>query len=204
MDRLKTLWRQRTCWRRITDRKPTWVGVGILLIVVALVLAALCGVAGQTNECVRTDGASLASLVLLVLSGVTFLAVSVFACAAPHTDQIRDREIVENAESHESLAQMLHQRSCRHRITDEKPWWVGAGLVLFVLTLGLAALLGSVGQSKPCIKTDGAAQASVAFLVVAGVLTFLVSLFACFAANTKKQLEQEMVAAVQGHSVEMT
>lgn len=79
---------QRSCWQRVTDRKAWWVGFGLTIMFLLLLFGGIAGIverAQQQQECLRTDGAGLAAVVLFGLSLGAFVATSVFACCATDT-----------------------------------------------------------------------------------------------------------------------
>ena len=77
---------RRTCQQRITDRKRSWMWTGVVVTFVFLGIGALLGVAGKSTECIRTDGASLASLVFLGISLSAFVVTTLFGCCASSTE----------------------------------------------------------------------------------------------------------------------
>lgn len=77
----------RGCWQRVKDHKRWWATRIFILFMLALVVAALGGVAGRSAECIRTDRAGAASIVLLVVAAVLLVVLTLFACCVESTEK---------------------------------------------------------------------------------------------------------------------
>lgn len=92
VDRVKSVIRNRSCVKRITDAKRFWVGVVILWTILMFGLAAVVSLATKHEACgVSKSEGTNASIAFVVLGFISGLGALVFGCCVQSTeDELAD------------------------------------------------------------------------------------------------------------------
>lgn len=196
LQRVQEFERSRGCWQRVKDYKTWWATLVFGFVVLILVLAALTGVIGRSQECLRTDNAGPIALVLFVIALVFFVIFSGFACCVTSTEE--EFETEKYKAGPQRAVEFKRSRGCVQRFKDYKTWWSKRFFGFFLLFLVLAAITGVAGRNQECIKTDKAGPAALILFVVAAVLLFFLSLFLCCVPSTEEEFETEKYKAMSG------